>query len=89
MPTPEANVSLTAAELLLLRQRLAFAGPGTPAIDSALDAKLYRAQKTLSGDPSEVEKLRELTRAGMENPGRTAMIGADGDVTLREPMGDL
>jgi hypothetical protein len=38
---------------------------------------------------SDEDAIREITRAGMENPGRTAMIGADGDVTLREPMGDL
>jgi hypothetical protein len=43
---PEA-VMLTADELLLLRQRLAFDGPGTPAVDSALDAKLYQAQREL------------------------------------------
>jgi len=40
-------VPLTAAELLLLRQRLTFSGPGTPAADSVLDAKLYQAQMRL------------------------------------------
>jgi len=42
----EVPVLLTAAELLLLRQRLSD-GPGTPAVNSALDAKLYRAQREL------------------------------------------
>ena len=39
-----APVRLTADELLLLRQRLSD-GPGTPAVNSALDAKLYQAQR--------------------------------------------
>jgi len=38
---------LTADELLLLRQRLSD-GPGTPAVDSALDAKLSRAQRQVT-----------------------------------------
>jgi hypothetical protein len=40
----ETLVYLDSDELLTLRQRLAFDGPGSPAIDSALDAKLYEAQ---------------------------------------------
>ena len=47
--TPAENpgaVMLTADELLLLRQRLSD-GPGTPAVDSALDAKLYQAQREI------------------------------------------
>jgi len=44
---PEA-VMLTADELLLLRQRLSD-GPGTPAVDSVLDEKLYLAQQELRG----------------------------------------
>ncbi len=43
-------VLLTAGELLLIRQRLAYDGPGTPAIDSELDAKLYQAQRELEKD---------------------------------------
>ena len=43
---PEVEVLLTAGELLLLRQRLSD-GPGIPAADSVLDAKLCRAQKQL------------------------------------------
>lgn len=43
-------VDLSAAELLLLRQRLCD-GPGTPAVDSALDARLYRAQQAASPPP--------------------------------------
>lgn len=42
----EVQVPLTAAELLLLRQRLSD-GAGTPAVDPALDAKLYAAQRAL------------------------------------------
>lgn len=38
----EILVYLTDEELLLLRQRLSD-GPGTPAVDSVLDAKLWRA----------------------------------------------
>ena len=44
--TAEVTVNLTAAELLLLRQRLSD-GPGTPAADAGLDAKLYAAQRAL------------------------------------------
>ena len=39
-------VMLTADEILLLRQRLSD-GPGTPAVHSALDARLYQAQLEL------------------------------------------
>lgn len=42
----ETLVLLTAEELLLLRQRLS-EGPGTPAVNSTLDAKLYEAQRKL------------------------------------------
>lgn len=41
----------TAGELLLLRQRLACDGPGTPAVNSVLDEKLYRAQMELKVTP--------------------------------------
>jgi len=44
--TETTAVHLTADELLLLRQRLSD-GPGTPAVDSALDAKLYDGQRRL------------------------------------------
>ncbi len=37
---------------------------------------------------SEEEKIRLLTRAGMENPGKVASIGPDGRVVL-SPAGDL
>lgn len=57
LPRPEggqadpgtATVTLTSEEVLLLRQRLAFDGPGTPAVNSPLDAKLYRTQLDLRG----------------------------------------
>jgi hypothetical protein len=37
-------VPLTFDQLTLLRQRLSSAGPGSPAVDSELDAMLYSAQ---------------------------------------------
>lgn len=55
---PTTPVDLTAKELLLLRQRLAWPGPsggfpgqGYPAADSVLDAKLFRAQGRLPLPP--------------------------------------
>ncbi len=40
-------------------------------------------------DPrADEEKIRLLTRAGMENPGKVASIGPDGRVVL-SPAGDL
>ena len=39
-------------------------------------------------DQSEEDRIRLLTRAGMENPGKVASIGPDGRVVL-SPAGDL
>jgi hypothetical protein len=48
--TPAENpaaVMLTAQEILLLRQLLAFNGPVSPAVDAPLDGKLHQAQLEL------------------------------------------
>lgn len=58
----EMPVFLTAAQLLLLRQRLSD-GPGTPALDSALDALLYQAQVKLEQVPP-----MEMDRCPCERP---------------------
>ena len=53
----ETSVVLTEAELLLLRQRLS-PGPGLPAVDSVLDAKLYAAQMALKDPESDEDLIR-------------------------------
>jgi hypothetical protein len=69
----EVHVPLTAAELLLLRQRLSD-GPGTPAVNSALDEKLYNAQVRLRQPADEAEKIREAMAEAKEHPGRTVTV---------------
>jgi hypothetical protein len=69
--TETTPVQLTAAELLLLRQRLSD-GPGTPAVDSVLDEKLYQAQGRLA--PSGTTRIAEAMRQANANPGRVFTI---------------
>lgn len=71
-------VQLTAAELLLLRQRLASGGPGTPAVDSALDAKLYEAQRRLEESSAETDRIAEAMRQAKANPGEVVTVDGEG-----------
>ena len=72
-PLATTPVPLTAAELLLLRGRLT-SGPGTPAVDSALDAKLFDAQRRLELH-SDSASIAEAMRKAKENPGHVVGLG--------------
>lgn len=77
---PTVSVELTAPELLLLRQRLSD-GPGTPAVDSALDAKLYQAQRRLNVNVAFRRLAAAWAQAAAELRKRLARAGYSSDRT--------
>ena len=101
MPTPENDPAV--GDPVILRGRILKIDAGVALVEvyrsypagwtvavqcGALELDETPASAGEEAGPSEEDKIRLLTRAGMENPGKVASIGPDGKVIL-SPAGDL